>query len=71
MAEQFGLVECSLCCRAFKMYDKKEAGKIYGVDPVKLKNGNWKVNFVDYDKSPIDKHICTQCISDVLNKFQY
>lgn len=69
MSEQFGLIECQLCSRAFKKYEKREANQVYGLSLEKLKRDGYKLKFSSWDKSEIDRHICTYCISDILNKF--
>lgn len=69
MAEKFGIITCSLCDREFKKYEKKESSKVYGITVFRNKNYSQLIKFVDNDKSEINRHICTYCISDVVNKF--
>lgn len=70
MSETYGYVECDICSRAFRKYDKSENSKITGISLIELKKGGTKLNFVDNDKSEINRHICSYCISDILNKYQ-
>jgi len=70
MSELFGFIECSLCSRAFKKYIKIESNKIQGISLIHLKSGGTKLNFVDNDKSEINKHICNYCLADILNKYK-
>ncbi len=69
MAEKFNIITCDLCPREFKKYVPKESSKVYGVSVVR--NAEWSqlIKFVANDKSEINKHICTYCIADVVNKF--
>jgi len=47
----------------------KEKNKIFGISVVRNSNWSQLIKFVDTDKSEVNKHICTYCISDVINKF--
>ncbi len=69
MAEKFGIVNCNLCDREFKKYTPKEASKVYGISVTRNSNWSQLIKFVAIDKSEINRHICTYCISDICNKF--
>lgn len=69
MAEKFSFIECSLCTREFKKYIPKEVSKVYGIHVFRNKEYSQLIKFVAVDKSEINKHICTYCIADVVNKF--
>lgn len=67
MAELYGLVECTLCSKAFKKYDRKQNSQIYGVSLGNTNKG--LITMVDNDKSEIDKHICVYCINNIVKQF--
>lgn len=69
MAEKFGIINCSLCNREFKKYTPKEVSKVYGISVIRNKSYSQLIKFVEVDKSEVNKHICTYCISDIVNKF--
>jgi len=69
MSEEYGIIECQLCSRSFKKYDKFEANKVVGLSLIKLKINGYKLGFSSWEKSEIDRHICTYCISDIVNKY--
>ncbi len=69
MSEKHGIINCTLCDREFKMYDKKEKTQVYGLAYKRTKTYSQILDFVDLNKSEIDKHICTYCIAGILNKF--
>jgi len=69
MAENHGVIFCNLCGREYKKYDKKDCAKIFGVSITRSNNWSQVMKFVSFDKSEVNRHICTYCISDVLNKF--
>ena len=69
MAENYGLITCNLCGREYKRYVAKESSQVYGVSPQRNKSWSLVLKFVDNDKSEVNKHICTYCIADIVNKF--
>ena len=69
MAEKFGIINCDLCGREFKKYTPKEVNKVHGISVTRNSSWSQLIKFVPVDKSEVNKHICTYCISDVLNKF--
>lgn len=70
MSEAFGIVNCNLCGREFKKYNKIEFNKIHGISLARSKTYSLKLEFVTIDKSEINKHICNYCIADIINKFE-
>jgi hypothetical protein len=69
MAEKFGIINCDLCLREYKKYVPKEISRIYGISVFRNKEYSQLIKFVNVDKSEVNKHICTFCISDIVNKF--
>lgn len=69
MSEQHGIVRCNLCQRDYKKYSKFDFGKIHGISLKRTTTYSQILEFVDIDKSEINKHICNYCIADILNKF--
>ena len=69
MAENVGITFCNLCGRDYKKYDKKEMSKVFGISIARSGTYSLVLKFVDPDKSEVNKHICTYCISDILNRF--
>lgn len=70
MSEKYGIVNCNLCERDFKKYDKKKSGQIFGISLARSSTWSLTLKFVDIDKSEIDKHLCSYCIADIVNKFE-
>lgn len=69
MSEDYGIIKCNLCQRDYKKYNKYDYGKIVGISLKRTKTYSQILQFVDVDKSEINKHICRYCIADVLNEF--
>lgn len=69
MSLQYNIVLCTLCNRDFKRYDAKENKRIFGLNLARSKNYNLTITFDSIEKSTMNKHICTQCIDDIINKF--
>ncbi len=68
MAELYGLVECTLCSKAFKKYDRQQNSQVFGVS---LGNSNkGLISIVDNNKSEIDKHICIYCVNAIIRNFE-
>ena len=70
MSEQNGFIECNLCSRIFKKYDNIESQKAIGLSLEKLKRNGYKLSFSKWDKSDMNRHICTYCIADIVNKYE-
>lgn len=69
MSEETGFIECNLCSRMFKKYDNIDSQRAIGISLQKLKINGYKLSFSKWDKSDINRHICTYCISDIINKY--
>ncbi|HMT03431.1 MAG TPA: hypothetical protein PKD00_09025 [Burkholderiales bacterium] len=69
MSEEIGFIECNLCSRMFKKYDNIDSQRAIGISLQKLKRNGYKLSFSKWDKSDINRHICTYCISDIINKY--
>lgn len=69
MSENVTKLICNLCKREYNKFDKKDCSKIYGIQLTRSKTYAQILKFVPFNKSEINTHICTYCISDVLNNF--
>lgn len=67
------LVMCNLCGREEPRFNKNkvETSRFFGLTNERNKNYNIVLGFVKINQTPINKHICTSCISDILNEFAY
>lgn len=69
MSEKINIIICNICQREYKKYDKKDISKLHGISLARSSTYSLKLDFVKPDKSEINRHICTYCIADILNKF--
>lgn len=60
---------CNLCNRDFKKYNKKDESQIFGLNESRSSTYNFVLKFEKPNVAGLNKHICTYCISDILNKF--
>lgn len=65
-----GTYRCNLCNRDFQKYKEREKNQVKGISEGRSKTYSFILKFVAPDKTELNKHICTYCISDILNNFQ-
>ena len=70
MSESNGQLKCNICQREFNKYNSKESNQVFGISLARSKTYSVVLDFVKYDKSEINRHICTYCIADIINKFE-
>lgn len=78
MSHGNGIVMCNLCGREFNKYIRKEKEKLtpnpdlkrlHGLEITRSWNYTPMLKFVDVNKTPDNKHICTNCIFDIVKVF--
>lgn len=69
MSHGHNIIMCNLCAREYNKYFEKDVNKIKGVNVIRNKNYNLVLEFVKQDKTTSNKHICNQCIYDIVKEF--